>query len=164
MHHHTCILLQSVYPQTPSKHETNTKVGVFGLHEHFAQQSIMRHCILTKMLCHVSASDPAFGQQKHSPLLSWQQNKLCPPVLHTLVSTALPRSAFLCTPVLGVLCCTHCRGTQTWKLGFAAAFSAFQLQIRGLLENQGSEWAHMSLVFLRLVGNERGTAWTPFLY
>lgn len=76
-----------------------------------------------------------------------------------------------CIPVdlrLSVLRCTHYQDTQTWrswKLGFAAAFSSFQLQITGkLLENQGSEWAHKSLLFLWLIGNEIGDAWTLLLY
>lgn len=67
----------------------------------------------------------------------------------------------------GVPCCINCQGTQTWrswKLGFAAAFSSFHLQITGLLENQGSEWTDRSLLFLRLVGTETGTAWPPLLY
>lgn len=53
-------LLWSVYLQALSKHEQTPKLGFFGLHEHFVQQSIIRHCILTKVLCHMSASAPAF--------------------------------------------------------------------------------------------------------
>lgn len=98
------------------------------------------------------------------PMAVWALPSCFANISHCCSTPEVPPCARLCW---GTRCRIYHQGSQTlrsWKLGFVAPFSSFQLKIIGLLENWVRESARKSLLFHTPIGNAIGTASTSFLY